>query len=100
MKLEKWFFEYVGDGDPYHSPEMGSTRALGFIYGDGRRFLDGTYIHTSSLVAKKGNLIKTHSGSVYELGTPNPRFVEWLTKRGNSIEDYKDFGEIKKEVLI
>lgn len=40
----------------------------GFIYGDTKgRFRDGTWIHTSNIVERKGKIIKTLN-STYKLG--------------------------------
>lgn len=92
MRLENW--EFIGiTSDPYKAPEQAKVCAYGNIYGDSR-FPDGHRIHTSTVVAKRGNMIRTKSGSIYELGKPTTRFVAWLESRGQSINDYQDFGEM------
>lgn len=92
--LEDWRF-MISNVCPYTAPEQISSYCTGKIYNDAReRFIDGTLIDTSRITAKKGNLIQTHSGTIYTLGTPNQNFIDWLISRGKSINDYKDFGTI------
>lgn len=47
-----------------HQKEM--EYAQGYVYND-NRFLDGEYIYTTAIVYRKGNEIKTTSGSMYIL---------------------------------
>lgn len=74
MRIENWFVTRLGD--MYTSPEMSSMLIHGEVYGN-PKFIDGTYINTSRVITVEGNKITTRSGSVYELGIPNPEYVQW-----------------------
>lgn len=57
---------------PFEAPELPS-RLQG-------QFSDGRYIRTSRIVRAEGQRVYTESGSEYELGEPDPEFLEWLAK--------------------
>lgn len=42
-------------------------------------FADGRHVLTSRLVRAEGRRVWTEGGHEYELGEPDPLFVEWLT---------------------
>jgi len=41
-------------------------RVFGYVYNN-PKFLDGTFVHTSNIIKKEGNLVVTFTGSVYQL---------------------------------
>lgn len=44
-------------------------------------------VRTSRMVAAKGRLVSTRSGSVYELGAPRAEYLEWLASRGLAFDE-------------
>lgn len=64
-KIEQWS-TYRG---PFDAPEL-QPQVQGV--------LDGCHVLTSRLVRTEGRVIFTETGSQYELGEPDPLFVEWL----------------------
>jgi len=75
MILKNWSTDTM---DPYQPPEQRKIFLRGQIYNDYRgRFADGDWIHTSSIKEVVGDIVLTHSGSIYILEEPNEDFVEW-----------------------
>ena len=71
--------------DPFRAPEINNGYIMGFLFdsldGDDG---DGEPICTS-LIVKPGNTpctIVTFSGSIYQLGNPEPAYVEWCKEKG------------------
>ena len=62
--------------DLYKPPETILTFLCGAVYGHSK-WDDGHRISTSYIKDVDGNLVTTSSGSVYELGEPDPLFVQW-----------------------
>lgn len=75
MKIENWYV--TDDGNPYNPPEYARKMIGGEVYGN-PRFPDGHKIVTSSITKVDGRIVTTNSGSVYELGTPSPDYINWL----------------------
>lgn len=77
FKLENWSTVSVdNETNRYTPPEAKSVYLNGEIYGN-PRFTDGNRITTTRIVKIDGNLVETYSGSKYELGEPDPKFVEY-----------------------
>ena len=77
MRLENWFITDNDNG--YMAPEMIRKLAIGNVYGHPNH-KDGKRIHTNYLtyIDLKDKIIHTQSGSIYELGEPDPKYAEWL----------------------
>jgi hypothetical protein len=75
MKLNNW--SVVGDNDPYRAPELRCARLHGIV-DDHPRLGKNTEISTSSIMTAEGLIVITKSGSVYELGTVDPKYLEYL----------------------
>ncbi len=69
--LKNWMV--TGNDDPYCAPECQNQ----YIIGD----LDGKTIRTSAIQSVDGCVITTQN-SEYELGEPEPRYVEWCKANG------------------
>lgn len=83
-KLEEWSV-CNRPADPYQAPELWSTILSGKVYGHSR-FPDGTHIDTSLIVKAEGRIVHTYSGTQYELGIPEQKYVEWCAKNGIQID--------------
>ena len=73
-RLENWSFHFrCGEYDP---PESRTHHLAGKVYGhkNHERHPDGKEIVTSPIIGVEGNLVLTHSGSKYELGTVDPLY--------------------------
>lgn len=80
-RIENWYTTSLQS--PYIPPELRTLRVSGIIFGDTRgRFRDGDPILTSNIIGATGKFITTHSGSVYELGTPDVLWLQHLQDRG------------------
>ncbi len=73
MRLEQWSLGFERF-DPYKAPEMHVPVLQGLVYGN-ENFDDGTFVHTSHLVAHDGvDTLYTKSGSRYVLGEVDPEY--------------------------
>lgn len=72
-KIDCWFTTR----DPFDAPEIG-PRIVGTRAGDP----PGRQVVTSTVEEIDGRYVKTMSGSVYELGEPDPDFVKFLRENG------------------
>lgn len=84
-KLEEWSV-CTRPKDPYQAPELWSTILSGKVYGHSK-FPDGTIIDTSTLVKVEGRIAYTYSGTQYELGAPEEKYVEWCIKQNITIDE-------------
>lgn len=82
MKLENW--KMVELADPFMAPEMRSPRLGGNVHGN-PRFEEGYAITTSPIESVEGRVVTTRSGSVYELGDPDPEYLKWCQENGQHI---------------
>jgi hypothetical protein len=80
VKLENWSVVKPIE-DPYTPPELIPERLAGEVYGDNNRE-DGTRIVSSAIVSAEGRIVTTASGSTYELGEPEERYVQWCRDEG------------------
>lgn len=81
MRIEYW--AVVSNSDEYTAPEQRRHFITGSIYGN-PRFPDGHDIRTSYIIAMDALFAYTRN-STYELGEPDPQFVEYLTSHGKDI---------------
>lgn len=59
-------------------------------------FADGRHIKTSCIVRTEGRFVFTENGSRYELGEPDPPFVEWLTSNDYQFDPEHPIRLVKK----
>lgn len=78
--LDNW--SVLPGGGPYTAPEVGGKVLSGLVYGHPRH-QDGKHVTTSRIEHAEGNIITTHSGSKYELRTPDPEYIKWLKANGH-----------------
>ena len=78
-RLENWATGYrpSSNENPYLSPQQRARVLVGAVYGRPDR-PDGHRVRTSRIVSASGRLVVTDSGSIYELGTPDPEYVAWV----------------------
>ena len=76
MKLNNWSVVYAG-GDPYTPPEC-RTRSLYGIVDNHPKLGSGVPVTTSTIVSAKGRIVRTFSGSCYQLGKPSKDYLIWL----------------------
>ncbi len=79
MRLENWFFST--QDSPYTPPEYATRSICGEVYGS-RTFNDGDRVTTSVVIEldELNKTITTKSGSKYELGKPDSKWVDWVKK--------------------
>lgn len=68
-------------GDGYDPPEVAGVILTGTVFGHPRK-PDGTNVSTSRIVGIDGHRIETESGTVYQLGTPLPAYLDYLRNKG------------------
>jgi hypothetical protein len=78
MRLENWAITSVGG--EYDPPECRRRQIQGCVYDHPTR-PDGEYIRTSDVRAIEGCEVTTRN-SVYTLGEPDPKYVEWCRQNG------------------
>lgn len=77
MLLENWSISYSNtEVNLYTAPETLQRCLSGEVY-DHTTIPNGSHIKTSTIKGIESNKIITSTGSIYELGTPNPDYVEW-----------------------
>lgn len=74
VKIENWHVT-IGEDNLYTPPEAQDLHLVGHVT-DHPSLANGI-IQTSSIVNVDGKFVTTRSGTVYELGTPDPKYVEW-----------------------
>jgi len=79
-RIENWS---LGSRDhPCTAPEIRSHYLKGSVYGH-PNFPEGYEVDTSAIEEiHDGGIVETRSGSMYELGTPNPEYIEWCKEQG------------------
>ena len=78
MRLENWSVTSV-DGE-YDPPECRRIQVQGDVYEHLTR-PDGEYIRTSDVREVNGRVVRTRN-SVYTLGEPDERYVNWCIANG------------------
>lgn len=74
-KIENWYtVAALEEGFHAIAPELRAVRVVGTF--------EGNDIITSKVVDAQGRFIVTSSGSVYELGTPDPDYLAQLANIG------------------
>ena len=80
MRIENWSLVGCQRGQ-YDAPETQRFQVSGQVFGSLKHY-EGKRITTSFLVALNGCDITTFSGSVYQLGRPDEKYVEWCQENG------------------
>lgn len=78
IKIDNW--AVLSNATPYTAPELISF----FLHGKVKnhpKFTDDEFVRTSSIVDVDGNIVTTQSGSKYELGTVDLKYLEYIKKR-------------------
>lgn len=73
VKLSRWSTRR----DPFDAPESRPC-LVGHRDGDPA----GKDVTTTQIVESEGRFVRTRSGSVYELGDPDPMWIEFLKSKG------------------
>lgn len=60
------------------------------------RIPNGRHIITSPIVRSEGRTVWTESGSHYELGEPDPRWLEWLASNDYQFDPENPIKTVKK----
>lgn len=81
MKIDNW--SIIGNNNPYLAPELRSIFLHGIV-DDHPRLGKNIKMTSSRIVTAEGLTITTKSGSVYELGNVDPKYLEYLKE--NNIE--------------
>jgi len=76
IKLENWSVVNINK-NPYSSPESG-IRALHGDANNHPKLGKDVSVTTSAVISAKGHVVKTKSGSRYQLGKPDPAYLIWL----------------------
>jgi len=79
-RIENWSLKESGGG-PYDPPETRRFKVSGQVFGN-PKFDEGKRITTSYIEAVSGIEVSTHSGSVYQLGSPDPDYMLWCRENG------------------
>jgi len=78
MKIDSW---YLSVGSPrasqtqFNPPEAGTPRMYGRVYGK-QGFEDGSRVVLSPIVKVDRGFVHTESGSIYEVGEPDPTYAQ------------------------
>lgn len=86
-KIERWSVR-VDDSNPYKAPEHRPLVLCGEVYGRDD-FNDGDPVTTSRVLSLdvKGKVARTRN-TTYAIGEPDPKWVAWLSERGQSPEQF------------
>lgn len=87
-RLEDWATNLVPTTaeNPYLPPEQRVRVLTGKTFGH-PEFPDGHAIQTNRIVAAAGRFVTTDSGSIYELGAVNPKYLAWIAAEGHEWDD-------------
>ena len=85
MRLENWSTRGLNN---YQPPERQTIRIQGAVYDHPTR-PDGQHITTSSVVNVEDGKVTTRN-SVYTLGEPDPKFVEWCRENGHHVPTHEE----------
>jgi len=83
IQLENWSV-VISEPDYYnqYQPPESQHRCLHGIAVNHPSFPANTEVTTSDIVGVNKRLITTRSGSMYELGQPDPTYVQWCMNKG------------------
>jgi len=78
----------------YLAPEILPLRLQGVVHGHPKGH-DGHHICTSAIVTVDGRLVTTRSGTVYRLGRPDRKWLNWLLESGRTYNPKQPIKVIK-----
>jgi hypothetical protein len=81
VRIENWSVGHFYRDNGYRPPESNPTVIRGAVYGHPRH-PDGRHVKTSAIVEAVGRTVTTENGSTYQLGEPDPKYVEWWEVQG------------------
>jgi hypothetical protein len=82
IRIENW--SLITDDNPYLAPEQRKVRLRGDVI-EHPRLGYANDVQTSSIKDVEGHIVKTSSGSVYQLGEPSPEYVKWCQDNGHYV---------------
>jgi len=96
-RLEQWGVRryHGGKRAVWLAPESNPHCLYGKVYGH-YYFQDGHQIKTSPIVGHTGRIIHTERGSSYELGEPDPGYLDWLAQQGETYNPEEPIREKRK----
>ena len=89
MRLENWSI-CTHPNDVYIAPEFRLPCLQGNVFNDPRGRSDGKRIVTTLIINVEGDKVITESGSVYELGKPNPKYIEWCMANNHHVPTIRE----------
>lgn len=85
VRLTGWAVGYRGTNE-FAAPELCEYCLEGVVEGHPRK-KDGTHVLTSAIVGTEGRLVRTASGTTYELvGEPNADYAQYLQEMGRGYD--------------
>ena len=88
IRIENWAIViYDASGSGYTPPEFHSRKIVGNVYGH-PKFENGDIITTSRIIEViNSHKIRTISGSIYELGEPDEKYLQVYPQASNGISE-------------
>lgn len=84
-RLENWSIVSTQTNESYIAPEYRKRHLVGEVF-DHPVFWNGKEIETSSIQQAEGKVVVTRTGTRYELGQPDPNYLDWLRSKGLSFD--------------
>lgn len=83
-RLENWKIQTNQDG--YKAPERVKIWLVGYVF-DHFQHVDNTFIQTTRIIDINFVLrrAQTRTGTIYDLGVPDPEWIEWLKLQDKEI---------------
>ncbi len=79
IRIDQWRTVHARPLNLFRSPESCGIAVSGVVApGEDPRMPEGCPITTSEIVSVDGHQFRTRSGTLYVLGTIDPKFREWL----------------------
>jgi len=75
-RLSSW---WVPDIEPFKAPEQKHMYLIGYLD-------TGVRIITSSIISTTGRIVRTESGSLYELCNPDQEYLNWMKEKNISFD--------------
>jgi hypothetical protein len=87
ITINDWYITTVGTS-PYLPPDAASPCVGGVLDSDHPRgiYKAGDPIHTSAIVAKDGDVVRTAGGTEYRLGRISADYAAWLRENGHDAD--------------
>ncbi len=95
VKIENW--STGREENPFLAPEVPALHLRGQVYGHPDKE-DGTWVKTSRIQSIDGKMIETLN-TTYELGDPDPLFIEWMKTEGIEFDPDNPIRVVKNKVF-